>query len=44
MPFRGWLRKLSGAERQERRVAAAVEAGEARRAYLRGWLAAQSCS
>ena len=44
VPFRGWLRKLSGAERQERRVAAAVEAGEARRAYLRGWLAAQSCS
>lgn len=44
VPFRGWLRKLSGAERQERRVAAAIEAGEARRAFLRGWLAALSCS
>ncbi len=43
VPFRGWVRKLSGAERQERRVARAIEAGEARRAFLRGLLAGQGC-
>lgn len=43
VPFRGWVRKLSGAERQERRVARAIEAGEARRAFLRGLAAGQSC-
>lgn len=43
VPFRGWVRKLSGAERQERRVARAIEAGEARRAFLRGLAAGQGC-
>ncbi|MCZ8233784.1 MAG: hypothetical protein ACK520_16900 [Inhella sp.] len=43
VPFRGWVRKLSGAERQERRVARAIEAGEARRAFLRGLSVGQAC-
>lgn len=43
VPFRGWVRKLSGAERQERRVARAIEAGEARRAFLRGLATGQGC-
>jgi hypothetical protein len=43
VPFRGWLRRLSGAERQDRRVAAAVEAGEARRAFLRGLRVGLDC-
>ncbi|MGM9514285.1 hypothetical protein ACS5PK_08545 [Roseateles sp. DB2] len=36
LPFRGWIRKLSGAERYNREVTAAIAAGLARRAYLRG--------
>ncbi len=43
LPFRGWLRKLSGAERYSREVAAAVMAGRSRRAFLKGMGAAQSC-
>ncbi len=36
MPFRGWIRRLSGAERHARDVAAAIAAGTARRAFLKG--------
>lgn len=36
LPFRGWVRKLSGAERRDSRVAAAVGAGKIRRGYLKG--------
>ncbi|RVT87885.1 hypothetical protein [Inhella crocodyli] len=43
VPFRGWIRKLSGAERYSRQVEAAIQAGEARRAYLRGIATGQSC-
>ena len=43
IPFRGWVRKLSGAERYERRVAAAITAGGVRRAFLKGLRAAQPC-
>lgn len=43
LPFRGWLRKLSGAERYSRDVAAAVIAGRSRRAFLKGMGAAQAC-
>jgi hypothetical protein len=43
VPFRGWVRKLSGAERYERRVAAAITAGGVRRAFLKGVRAARSC-
>lgn len=43
VPFRGWVRKLTGAERHSREVTAAVIAGGARRAFLKGWRSAQGC-
>lgn len=36
LPFRGWVRKLSGAERRDKRVLAAIGAGKIRRGYLKG--------
>jgi len=36
IPFRGWVRKLDGAERHSKEVAAAIAAGSVRRAYLKG--------
>lgn len=44
IPFRGWVRKLSGAERYSREVAAAIAAGTARRAYLKGIAQAGACA
>lgn len=44
IPFRGWVRKLSGAERYSNRVAAAIAAGTVRRAFLKGLSAAQKCA
>ena len=43
IPFRGWVRKLSGAERYSREVAAAIAAGTIRRAYLKGVGGAAGC-
>jgi hypothetical protein len=43
IPFRGWIRKLSGAERHDRYVQAAITAGAVRRAYLKGMGEARSC-
>ncbi len=43
VPFRGWVRKLSGAERYARDVAASIAAGSVRRAFLKGLRAAQRC-
>ena len=36
IPFRGWVRKLTGAERYSREVAASIAAGTVRRAFLKG--------
>jgi hypothetical protein len=44
IPFRGWVRKLSGAERYSREVAAAIAAGTIRRAYLKGVGVAAGCA
>jgi hypothetical protein len=44
IPFRGWVRKLSGAERYSRDVAAAIAAGTIRRAYLKGIAQAGGCA
>jgi hypothetical protein len=44
IPFRGWVRRLTGAERYSREVAAAIAAGTIRRAYLKGLGAAAGCS
>ncbi len=43
IPFRTWLRKLSGAERHSREVAAAILAGTVRRGYLKGMAQATDC-
>jgi len=43
VPFRGWVRKLSGAERYSKDVAAAIAAGTIRRAYLKGLGQSQGC-
>jgi hypothetical protein len=43
LPYRGWVRKLSGAERHSKEVAAAIAAGGVRRAYLKGLGQAQGC-
>lgn len=44
IPFRGWVRKLSGAERYARQVSAAITAGGVRRGFLRGLAAAKACT
>ena len=44
IPFRGWVRKLSGAERHSREVAAAIAAGSVRRGYLKGVAYARACN
>jgi hypothetical protein len=43
IPFRGWVRKLSGAERHDSLVKAAITAGGVRRAYLKGLGEAHGC-
>ncbi|MCH8179583.1 MAG: hypothetical protein IIA02_07355 [Proteobacteria bacterium] len=43
VPFRSWLRKLSGAEKHSKQVAAAITAGGIRRAYLKGRGDALAC-
>lgn len=44
IPFRGWVRKLSGAERHSRRVSEAIAAGSIRRAFLKGIGLSHDCS
>lgn len=44
IPFRGWVRKLTGAERYAREVSAAIAAGTIRRAYLKGLGQSASCA
>lgn len=43
IPFRGWVRKLSGAERHDQLVAAAIQAGGVRRGYLKGLGESRNC-
>lgn len=43
VPFRAWVRKLSGAERYSRDVAAAIAAGTVRRAFLKGMGHVRGC-
>jgi hypothetical protein len=44
IPFRGWVRKLTGAERHARAVTASLAAGTIRRAYLKGLGQARGCT
>jgi hypothetical protein len=43
IPYRGWVRKLTGAERYSRLVTGAIGAGIVRRAYLKGLGQSQGC-
>lgn len=43
LPFRSWVRKLTGAERRSKENAAAIAAGIVRRAFLKGLGAANGC-
>ena len=43
IPFRGWVRKLTGAEQHDHVVQAAIVAGAVRRAYLKGLGEAKGC-
>jgi hypothetical protein len=43
IPYRGWVRKLSGAERYSKQVAAAIAAGTGRRAFLKGIVRGRDC-
>lgn len=43
LPFRGWVRKLSGAARHSKRIARANAAGLIRRAFLKGVRVSKSC-
>lgn len=44
IPLRGWVRRLSGAERHDRLVRAAITAGGIRRGYLKGLGEAKGCN
>lgn len=44
IPMRGWVRKLSGAERHDRMVQSAITSGNVRRAYLKGLGEARGCN
>lgn len=43
VPFRHWVRQLSGAERYSKKVAAAIIGGTVRRSFLKGYGIAQGC-
>lgn len=43
IPFRGIIREVSGANDQRRRLDAAIQAGIARRAFLKGYGQARNC-
>lgn len=44
IPARDWVRRLSGAEQHSRRVQAAIQAGRARRAFLKGYGMQRNCA
>lgn len=44
VPYRNWVRQLSGAERYSKEVSAAIAAGTIRRAYLKGLGRGENCS
>lgn len=43
IPFRGWVRKLTGADRYARKVSAATMAGVVRRGFLKGVRTGMAC-
>ena len=43
IPFRSWVRRLTGAERHDKLVQQAIKAGSVRRAYLKGLGESKGC-
>lgn len=43
VPFRSWVRKLSGAEQASAEVASAISAGATRRPFIKGWFRGAGC-
>lgn len=43
IPFRSWVRKITGAERYSKKAAEAVAAGMVRRAFLKGFKMSRGC-
>lgn len=43
IPMRGWIRKLSGADKHDQQVREAIKAGFVRRGYLKGLHQASAC-
>jgi hypothetical protein len=43
VPFRSWVRKITGSERHAKRIAASIAAGSIRRAFLKGIRVARLC-
>lgn len=44
VPYRSWVRRLSGANRRDKKYAAALAMGSQRRTFLRGYGAALGCT
>jgi hypothetical protein len=44
IPFRGWVRKLTGAEQHDKLVSQSITAGQVRRSYLKGLGEARGCN
>ena len=44
LPFRSWVRRLTGAARHDKKVQAAIRAGEIRRGYLKGYGMNKNCA
>ena len=44
LPFRGWIRKLTGAAKHDKAVQAAIRAGGVRRGYLKGLGMQKNCA
>jgi hypothetical protein len=44
IPFRGWVRKLTGAARHSKKVTEAIHAGSLKRAFLKGLRSSQPCA
>lgn len=43
IPYRGWIKKLTGAEKHAKKVDAAIKAGTARRSFLKGYTSGVGC-
>lgn len=44
LPMRAWVRELSGAQRHDKAISAAITAGQIRRAYLKGLGESRGCA